>query len=101
MTIDAGVRDAGIVDAGILDAGIAVVDSLPEATLLAAALISPPRKAAPAPRAGLLDGVSVINAGLRSFALDLQTAGTPVVHYQWAPIAGGNKKLARLLERLQ
>ncbi|WP_370464208.1 hypothetical protein, partial [Klebsiella pneumoniae] len=26
---------------------------------------------------------------------------TPVVHYQWAPIAGGNKKLARLLERLQ
>ena len=83
------------------DAGIAVVDSLPEATLLAAALISPPRKAAPAPRAGLLDGVSVINAGLRSFALDLQTAGTPVVHYQWAPIAGGNKKLARLLERLQ
>ncbi|WP_409033586.1 hypothetical protein, partial [Klebsiella pneumoniae] len=22
-------------------------------------------------------------------------------HYQWAPIAGGNKKLARLLERLQ
>lgn len=32
------------------DAGIAVVDSLPEATLLAAALISPPQKAAPAPR---------------------------------------------------
>ncbi|HHU9792295.1 TPA: hypothetical protein ACUKZS_003824, partial [Escherichia coli] len=25
----------------------------------------------------------------------------PVVHYQWSPVAGGNKKLARLLERLQ
>ncbi|MEO2942003.1 hypothetical protein ABHB71_20180, partial [Escherichia coli] len=23
------------------------------------------------------------------------------VHYQWSPVAGGNKKLARLLERLQ
>ncbi|HHW0675655.1 TPA: hypothetical protein ACURMC_004737, partial [Escherichia coli] len=22
-------------------------------------------------------------------------------HYQWSPVAGGNKKLARLLERLQ
>ncbi|MGQ7174085.1 hypothetical protein ACUOCP_56280, partial [Escherichia sp. R-CC3] len=28
-------------------------------------------------------------------------ASKPVVHYQWSPVAGGNKKLARLLERLQ
>ncbi|MFK9875960.1 acyl-CoA synthetase FdrA, partial [Klebsiella pneumoniae] len=83
------------------DAGVVVVDSLPEAALLAVALISPQRMAEPAPRSSLLDGVAVINAGLRSFAIDLQSAGTPVVHYQWAPIAGGNKKLARLLERLQ
>lgn len=87
--------------ASLEDAGIVVVDSLPEATLLASALISPQRMAELAPRASLLEGVAVINAGLRSFALDLQSAGTPVVHYQWAPIAGGNKKLARLLERLQ
>ncbi|HFE8054482.1 TPA: helix-turn-helix domain-containing protein [Escherichia coli] len=39
--------------------------------------------------------------GLRSFALELQSASKPVVHYQWSPVAGGNKKLARLLERLQ
>ena len=83
------------------DAGVVVVDSLPEAALLAVALISPQRMAEPAPRSSLLDEVAVINAGLRSFAIDLQSAGTPVVHYQWAPIAGGNKKLARLLERLQ
>lgn len=87
--------------AALEDAGVVVVDSLPEATLLAAALISPPQMVEQTPRASLLDGVAVINAGLRSFALDLQSAGTPVVHYQWAPIAGGNKKLARLLERLQ
>lgn len=73
------------------DAGVVVVDSLPEAALLAVALISPQRMAEPAPRSSLLDGVAVINAGLRSFAIDLQSAGTPVVHYQWAPIAGGNK----------
>ncbi|MFT2666047.1 hypothetical protein, partial [Escherichia coli] len=49
----------------------------------------------------LLENVAVINIGLRSFALALQSASKPVVHYQWSPVAGGNKKLARLLERLQ
>ncbi|EEW3509522.1 protein fdrA domain protein, partial [Escherichia coli O156:H25] len=49
----------------------------------------------------LLENVAVINIGLRSFALELQSASKPVVHYQWSPVAGGNKKLARLLERLQ
>ncbi|POP46864.1 acyl-CoA synthetase FdrA [Superficieibacter electus] len=83
------------------DAGIVVVNSLPEATLLAVELIRLPLCAPARKPAKLLEGVAVINAGLRSFALDLQAAGTPVIHYQWAPIAGGNKKLARLLERLQ
>ncbi len=41
----------------------------------------------------LLNGISVINAGLRSFADDLQSVvRLLVVHYQWAPVAGGNKK---------
>ncbi|HCB1914965.1 TPA: acyl-CoA synthetase FdrA [Citrobacter braakii] len=83
------------------DAGIAVVSSLPEATLLAAELIRPSRPLSHQPAPSLLEKVAVINAGLRSFALDLQAAEKPVVHYQWAPVAGGNKKLARLLERLQ
>ncbi|MCD4622062.1 hypothetical protein LOS10_22110, partial [Proteus mirabilis] len=30
----------------------------------------------------------------------LQSSGTPVVHYQWAPIAGGNARLASLLKQL-
>ena len=83
------------------DAGIAVVSSLPEATLLAAALIRPLSPATLQHTPSLLENVAVINAGLRSFALELQGASKPVVHYQWAPVAGGNKKLARLLERLQ
>ncbi|MGS3191296.1 hypothetical protein AB2888_24790, partial [Escherichia coli] len=39
--------------------------------------------------------------GLRSFALELQSASKPVVPYQWSPVAGGNNKLARLLKRFQ
>lgn len=87
--------------AALEDAGITVVDSLPEATLLAAELIRPTFSSTHPSVPHLLEAVAVINAGLRSFALDLQAAGMPVVHYQWAPVAGGNKKLARLLERLQ
>lgn len=83
------------------DAGIAVVSSLPEATLLAAELIRPSQPLSDKSAPSLLENVAVINAGLRSFALDLQAAEMSVVHYQWAPVAGGNKKLARLLERLQ
>ncbi|HHZ6662392.1 TPA: acyl-CoA synthetase FdrA, partial [Escherichia coli] len=83
------------------DAGIAVVSSLPEATLLAAALIRPLSPATQQHTPSLLENVAVINIGLRSFALELQSASKPVVHYQWSPVAGGNKKLARLLERLQ
>ncbi len=66
------------------------MDSLPEATLLAAELIRPTLSSTHPSAPRLLEAVAVINAGLRS-ALDLQAAGMPVVHYQWAPVAGGNK----------
>lgn len=80
--------------------GIAVVETLEEAVLLAIRLTRH-QEASPATRhSALLDGVQVINAGLRSFALDLQSSGTPVVHYQWAPVAGGNARLASLLKQL-
>ena len=75
--------------------------SVPQATLLAAALIHPLSPATQQHTPSLLENVAVINIGLRSFALALQSASKPVVHYQWSPVAGGNKKLARLLERLQ
>ncbi|MBN6044477.1 acyl-CoA synthetase FdrA [Citrobacter sp. ku-bf4] len=82
------------------EAGIAVVETLEEAVLLAISLTHhQDARSSDAPNP-LLDGVQVINAGLRSFALDLQSSGTPVVHYQWAPIAGGNARLASLLKQL-
>ncbi|AST78369.1 TPA: acyl-CoA synthetase FdrA [Citrobacter farmeri] len=82
------------------DAGIAVVETLEEAVLLAISLTHHQDARPSAEPDTLLDGVQVINAGLRSFALDLQSSGTPVVHYQWAPIAGGNARLASLLKQL-
>ncbi|WP_058912301.1 acyl-CoA synthetase FdrA [Entomohabitans teleogrylli] len=81
-------------------AGIAVAETLEEAIQLAVELITPQPGGASVTHPALLDGVQVINAGLRSFALDLQSSGTPVVHYQWAPIAGGNAHLAGLLKQL-
>ncbi|MFC7392968.1 acyl-CoA synthetase FdrA [Scopulibacillus cellulosilyticus] len=43
----------------------------------------------------------VINVGLKGFAETIQENGGQVVQYQWAPIAGGNKRLARILEKLK
>lgn len=87
---------------GILEeAGIVVAKSLPEAVALAHWLMTPTLPAMDRPLPDLLSGVSVINAGLRSFADDLQTSEIAVVHYQWAPIAGGNQRLANILKNLK
>ena len=83
------------------EAGITVVNNLPEAAMLAFALITPRAEAGELKPYPLLDGVKVINAGLRGFAEDLQAAKTAVVQYQWAPVAGGNKKLANILKHLK
>ena len=43
----------------------------------------------------------VVNVGLELFATDLKTVGAQVVHVQWTPPAGGNARLASLLEKLR
>ena len=85
----------------LVDAGILVVNTLEEAVLLSEALLEEQPQASEGECPSLLTGIKVVNAGLRSFADDLQSASTPVVHYQWAPIAGGNAKLASLLKQMQ
>lgn len=45
--------------------------------------------------------VQAINAGLESFAENLTAQETPVVHVDWRPPAGGNEKLASILERMK
>ena len=79
---------------------IVVMDNLPEAVLLAKKLITPTKSTGSLKSYPLLNHISVINAGLRSFAEDLLSSNVPVVHYQWAPIAGGNQKLAAILKKL-
>jgi len=43
----------------------------------------------------------VVNVGLEMFASTLAAQGTRVVHVQWSPPAGGDARLAGLLDRLR
>lgn len=49
----------------------------------------------------LADGPTVVNIGLRSFAETLGAAGAPTVQYDWAPVAGGDPRLAALVRGLE
>jgi FdrA protein len=93
----------------LIDAGVSVLPNNAAATRHALSLISDPtspgpateREATPGPIVKLLEsGPTVINIGLRSFAETLHAAGVTTVQYNWAPAAGGNARLARLLRAL-
>ena len=43
----------------------------------------------------------IINVGLELFAADLTAQGAAVTHVQWRPPAGGNARLAGLLDKLR
>jgi FdrA protein len=43
----------------------------------------------------------IVNVGLELFAADLAGLGAKVVHVQWSPPAGGNARLAGLLDKLR
>jgi FdrA protein len=43
----------------------------------------------------------VINIGLASFAQDLRAQGVRVIELDWRPPAGGNARLAALLDGLE
>lgn len=45
--------------------------------------------------------LKVANIGLRSFAEDLKNQKVKVVHVDWRPPAGGNKKMTELLSKLK
>jgi FdrA protein len=49
----------------------------------------------------LTSGPRVINLGLELFVAQLTACGVPVVHTDWRPPAGGDTRLANLLERLR
>jgi hypothetical protein len=43
----------------------------------------------------------VVNVGLEMFAANLAARGARVVHVEWSPPAGGDSRLAGLLEKLR
>lgn len=45
--------------------------------------------------------LKVVNMGLESFANDLKSVNVPVVQMDWRPPAGGDKKMAALLNLLK
>jgi FdrA protein len=49
----------------------------------------------------LRTGPRVVNLGLELFATQLAAHGVPVIHVDWRPPAGGDARLASLLERLR
>jgi hypothetical protein len=50
----------------------------------------------------LLKGPLVItNMGLESFYKELKSQGVKVLHLDWRPTAGGNKKMINLLNKLK
>ena len=44
--------------------------------------------------------LKVINIGIKSFADSLRTQGVDVMHLDWHPPAGGDKKMIDLLSKL-
>ena len=49
----------------------------------------------------LTAGPRVVNVGLEMFAANLAARGAPVVHVEWSPPAGGDSRLAGLLDKLR
>lgn len=45
--------------------------------------------------------LKVINIGLESFYNDLKKQKVSVIHVNWRPAAGGNKRMASLLSKLK
>lgn len=95
--------------AKLRDVNVAVLPNNASAVRHALAVISSqerPRSAsqrtATPPRIAQLinDGPTVLNIGLRSFAETLTTVGVTTVQYDWAPVAGGNRRLISLLRAL-
>lgn len=48
----------------------------------------------------LLNGLKVINIGLRCFADDLQEQNVEVIHVDWSPPAAGDDDLIKLLQMI-
>ena len=88
------------------DAGVVVLDSNAAAVRHALAVlegIGASRTAQEVPEATrrlVSETPQVVNVGLPAFAEPIQQYGGRVVQYTWSPLAGGNRRLQRILAAL-
>ncbi|MCG9045954.1 acyl-CoA synthetase FdrA, partial [Laribacter hongkongensis] len=82
------------------DAGVVLADNVQSAILLAHRLLETGTASEGSVPALFDSPARVVNIGLRGFAEDLHKNGTAVVQLQWAPTAGGNERLQRLLAQM-
>ena len=87
----------------LVNAGVLVEESNAKAVRLAVAIAQQLDARRPAAQVTdlLASKPRVINMGLRSFAETCHQYGGQVVQFDWAPVAGGNAKLAGLLSKLK
>jgi FdrA protein len=103
---DADPQSAGGQARALREAGVAVLPDNAAAVRHALAILhrgdrQPRAATTPSPIAELLAGPPrIVNIGLRDFAETLHDRGAQVVHYDWAPVAGGDRRLQALLEAL-
>jgi FdrA protein len=64
------------------------------------ALDTPPADPPDPIRRLLSEPPRIVNIGLRAFAETLHERGADVVHYDWSPVAGGDRRLQSLIDAL-
>jgi FdrA protein len=73
-----------------------ILQGLEQSTGVAASVVK-----TPIDLATLQKPLEAINVGLESFAENLVAQGTPTVHVEWKPPAGGNERLMSILEKMK
>jgi FdrA protein len=85
-------------------AGVRVVTSVAEAVRYALATLPSTLDEAlppPVPLAALAPPLTAVNVGLEAFHAALVAQGAAAVQVDWRPPAGGDERLARILERMK
>jgi len=85
--------------------GEALERDFPFSAFVSKTITGPAREGNPPHRlwetpSGMINSIGLPNPGLESFADDLRAQGVPVIQLDWRPPAGGNERLAALLDAL-
>jgi len=85
------------------EAGARVVEDLPAAqeVLFARCAPEPPAIGEPVPLAALEEPLAAINVGIETFYGALRAQGVEAVQVDWRPPAGGDERLASILQRMK